>query len=34
MSNIGATREPIFLTPNIKKTLNYLQLAFIKVLIF
>ena len=28
--NIRAPGEPIFLTPNAKKTFNYLQLAFIK----
>ena len=30
MPNIGATREPNFLTSNAKKTFNYLQLVFIK----
>ena len=30
MPNIGATKEPNFLTPNAKKTFNYLRLAFIK----
>ena len=29
-SNIGATKEPNFLTPNAKKTFNHLRLAFIK----
>ena len=33
MSNIRATRKPNFLTPNVKKTFNYLKLAFIKALI-
>ena len=33
MPNIGATREPNFLTPNAKKVFNYLRLAFIKALI-
>ena len=28
--NIGATREPNFLTPNAKKVFNHLRLAFIK----
>ena len=28
--NIGATREPNFLTPNAKKAFNHLRLAFIK----
>ena len=28
--NIGATREPTFLTPNAKKTFNHLWLAFIE----
>ena len=28
--NIGAMKELNFLTPNAKKTFNYLQLAFIK----
>ena len=31
--NIGATKEPNFLTSNAKKTFNHLQLAFIKDLI-
>ena len=30
MPNIKATREPNFLTPNAKKALNHLRLAFIK----
>ena len=30
MPNIGAIREPNFLTPNTKKAFNHLQLAFIK----
>ena len=30
MSNIGATGEPIFLTPDAKKAFNHLRLAFIK----
>ena len=30
MLNIGATGEPNFLTPNVKKAFNYLRLAFIK----
>ena len=34
MPNIKAIEEPIFLTSNVKKTFNYLQLAFIKALIF
>ena len=34
MPNIKATKKPIFLTFNTKKTFNYLQLAFIKALIF
>ena len=29
--NIGATKEPTFLTPNAKKAFNQLRLAFIKV---
>ena len=33
MLNIKAIRKPNFLTPNAKKTLNYLRLAFIKALI-
>ena len=32
--NIGATEKPNFLIPNAKKAFNYLQLAFIKGLIF
>ena len=31
--NIGATKKPNFLTPNAKKALNHLRLAFIKALI-
>ena len=31
--NIRATRKPIFLTPNAKKTFNYLRPAFIKAAI-
>ena len=31
--NIGAMREPNFLTLDAKKAFNYLQLAFIKALI-
>ena len=31
MPNIGAIREPNFLTPDAKKIFNYLRLAFIKV---
>ena len=34
MLNIGATRETNFLTSNAKKVFNYLQLVFIKALIF
>ena len=34
MPNIGAIREPNFLTPNAKKAFNHLQLAFIKAPIF
>ena len=34
MTNIGAMGESNFLTPNAKKTVNYLWLAFIKALIF
>ena len=34
MPNIKAKKEPIFLNLNIKKTIDYLQLAFIKALIF
>ena len=30
VSNIRATEEPNFLTPDAKKTFNYLRLAFIK----
>ena len=33
MPNIGATKEPNFLTSNAKKVFNYLRLAFIKALI-
>ena len=33
MPNIGAIGEPIFLTPNAKKIINQLRLAFIKALI-
>ena len=32
--NIGATREPNFLTSNAKNAFNYLRLAFIKAPIF
>ena len=31
ISNIKAIKKPTFLTPNAKKTFNYLWLAFIKV---
>ena len=34
MPNIGATKEPNFLTPNAKKTFNHLRLAFIEAPIF
>ena len=34
ISNIGAIKKPIFLIPDAKKTFNYLQLAFIKTVIF
>ena len=34
ISNIKATKEPIFLISNAKKALNYLKKAFIKTLIF
>ena len=34
MPNIGAAREPNFLTPNAKEAFNYLKLAFIKAPIF
>ena len=33
LPNIRAIREPNFLTPNAKKSLNHLRLAFIKALI-
>ena len=33
MLNIKFTKEPIFITTNVKKTFNYLKQAFIKVLI-
>ena len=34
ISNIRAIEKPIFQTPNAKNTFNYLQLVFIKALIF
>ena len=34
MLNIKAIKKPIFLIPNVKKTFNYLNKAFIKTLIF
>ena len=33
IQDIGATRKPIFLTPNAKKAFNHLRQAFIKALI-
>ena len=34
MPNIEVIRKPTLVIPNIKKAFNYLQLAFIKALIF
>ena len=34
MPNIGVTKKPICLTPNIKKAFNNLKQVFIKALIF
>ena len=34
LPNIGAIKEPIFLSLNTKKALNYLKQAFIKASIF